>query len=86
LCLPSESKWSSPSFEAKPNWKIEEKKNSSGKLVGVILNGSLPPGESAQFNFTAKNPADSGKLYFRAVQIYEDGTKAEWLSDYRIGR
>jgi uncharacterized protein YcnI len=66
------------SFEPKTGWKIEEKKNASGKLVGVILNGSLPPGESAQFNFTAKNPGAAGKLSFKAVQIYEDGTKSEW--------
>jgi uncharacterized protein YcnI len=65
-------------FEPKAGWKIDEKKDSSGKLVGVILTGSLGPGESTQFNFTARNPGEGGKLLFRAIQIYEDGTKSEW--------
>jgi uncharacterized protein YcnI len=65
-------------FEPKAGWKIEERKNPSGKLVGVTLVGSLDPGESAQFNFTARNPAAEGKLSFKAIQIYEDGTTSEW--------
>ncbi len=65
-------------FEKKPGWKIEEKKDSSGKIIGVTLNGSLPPGESTQFSFTARNPGDPGKLVFKAIQTYEDGTKSEW--------
>ena len=66
------------SFEPKSGWKIEEKKDASGKLVGVVLAGSIPPGESAAFNFTARNPSDEGKLLFKAIQIYDDGTKSEW--------
>jgi uncharacterized protein YcnI len=65
-------------FEPKPGWKIEEKKDTSGKIIGVTLNGSLGPGESTQFNFTARNPGEPGKLIFRAIQTYEDGTKSEW--------
>src|SRR5262245_33823251 len=65
-------------FEPKAGWKIEEKKDASGKLIGVTLNGSLGPGESTQFNFTARNPATEGKLVFKAIQTYEDGTKSEW--------
>jgi uncharacterized protein YcnI len=66
------------SFEPKSGWKVEEKKDGSGKLVGVILTGSIPTGESAAFNFTARNPGDEGKLFFKAIQVYEDGTKSEW--------
>jgi uncharacterized protein YcnI len=65
-------------FEPKAGWKIEEKKDASGKMVGVILTGSLGPGESTQFSFTAKNPGLEGKISFKAIQIYEDGTKSEW--------
>jgi uncharacterized protein YcnI len=65
-------------FEPKPGWKIEEKKDASGKIIGVTLNGSLGPGESTQFNFTARNPGESGKLIFKAIQTYEDGTKSKW--------
>ena len=66
------------SFEAKSGWKIEEKKDASGKLVGAILTGSIPPGESSQFNFMARNPDEEGKLSFKAIQIYADGSKSEW--------
>ena len=66
------------SFEQKSGWKIEEKKDASGKLIGVVLTGSIPTGESAAFSFTARNPSDEGKLFFKAIQIYEDGTKSEW--------
>src|SRR5438552_751313 len=51
-------------FEPKAGWKIEEKKDSSGKMIGVTLFGSLGPGESTQFNFTARNPVAQGKLVF----------------------
>jgi uncharacterized protein YcnI len=66
------------SFEQKSGWKIEEKKDALGKLIGVVLTGSIPTGESAVFSFTARNPGDEGKLFFKAIQIYEDGTKSEW--------
>src|SRR5207253_2588894 len=66
------------SFEQKAGWKIEQKKDASGRIVGVVLNGSIPTGESSLFTFTAKNPTQQGKLFFKAIQIYEDGTKSEW--------
>ena len=66
------------SFEAKPGWKIEEKKNAAGKLIGVVLSGSIPPAQSVQFNFTARNPSGEGKLSFKAIQVYQDGSKVEW--------
>src|SRR5688572_13343425 len=45
------------SIEPKAGWKIEEKKNGSGKIVSAILSGgSIPPRETAEFYFTARNP------------------------------
>jgi hypothetical protein len=66
------------SFESKPEWKIEEKKDASGKLIGVILTGSIPTAESASFDFTARNPKEEGKLFWKVIQIYQDGSKSEW--------
>jgi hypothetical protein len=43
-----------------------------------ITKETYGPGESTQFSFTAKNPEVEGKLAFKAIQIYEDGTKSEW--------
>ena len=65
-------------FEFKTGWKIETKRNGSGRIIRVILNGSLGPAESTQFHFTARNPVTEGKLVFKAIQTYEDGTKSEW--------
>ena len=66
------------SFEPKPSWRIEMKKNASGRIVGAVLTGSIPPGDFSQFSFVARNPSEEGKLSFKAIQIYEDGTKSEW--------
>ncbi len=65
-------------FESKPQWKVAEKKDSSGKLVGMTLTGSIPTGESSEFNFMARNPAEEKKLVWKVIQIYEDGSKSEW--------
>jgi len=66
------------SFEPKTGWKIEERKNAAGRLMGVVLTGLIPPTESVQFNFMARNPSTEGKLSFKAIQIYQDGSRAEW--------
>jgi uncharacterized protein YcnI len=66
------------SIEPKAGWKIEQKKDSVGRLVGAVFTGSIPPGESNQFNFTARNPKETGKITFKAIQIYEDGSTSEW--------
>lgn len=66
------------SFESKAAWKIEEERGTSGNLLGVILTGSIPTGESSEFNFTARNPNEEGMLSWKVIQIYEDGSKSEW--------
>ena len=65
-------------FEAKTGWKIEQKRDGSGRITRVTLTGSLGPSETTQFYFTARNPVTEGPLMFKAIQIYEDGTKSEW--------
>ena len=66
------------SFESKAGWKIEEKKDAAGRLVGAILTGSIAPGESSTFDFMARNPAEESKLSWKVIQIYQDGSKSEW--------
>ena len=65
-------------FDAKSGWKIESNKDAAGKLRSASLTGSIPPGESALFTFTATNPSEATKLSWKVVQIYEDGSKSEW--------
>jgi uncharacterized protein YcnI len=66
------------SVEPKPEWKVEEKKDASGRLIGMTLTGSIPTGESSEFNFMARNPSADSKLIWRVIQVYQDGTKSEW--------
>lgn len=66
------------SLEPKADWKIEEVKDASGKLQRAILTGSIPTGQSAQFNFKAQNPNEEGALSLKVIQIYEDGSRSEW--------
>ena len=64
--------------EPKPDWKVEEKKDSSGRLTGMTLTGSIPTGESSEFNFMARNPSAENKLIWKVIQVYQDGSKSEW--------
>ncbi len=66
------------SFEPKPGWMIEEKKDRAGRLVGAVLIGSIPTGESSEFYFTGWNPSEVGTLSWKVIQIYQDGSKSEW--------
>jgi len=60
-------------------WKIEEKKDSQGKITGVIWSGgSIPFAEYKEFVFEAKNPSTEAKIDWKVIQIYEDGTRSEW--------
>jgi uncharacterized protein YcnI len=60
-------------------WKIEEKKDPQGKIVGVIWSGgSIPFAEYREFVFEANNPSTETKLGWKVIQIYEDGTRSEW--------
>jgi len=67
------------SVDAKEGWKIDLKKDSSGKIVGAIWSGgSIAPREIAEFGFQAHNPNEESKLVWKVIQVYEDGSKSEW--------
>ena len=55
------------------------KKDGQGKITGAIWSGgSIPFSEYREFYFVAKNPMAEMKLAWKAVQIYENGTRSEW--------
>ena len=67
------------SFEEVTGWKIEQKKDSQGKITGAVWSGGpIPFAEYREFHFDAKNPATEAKLEWKVVQIYQDGTRSEW--------
>ena len=67
------------SVEEKAGWKIELKKDASGKIVGATWSGStIAPRAVGEFGFVARNPAQETTLVWKVVQIYEDESKSEW--------
>lgn len=67
------------SVDEKAGWKVELKKDSSGKTIGAAWSGStIAPHDIAEFGFSARNPEQETELAWKIVQIYEDGTRSEW--------
>ena len=67
------------SVEAKEGWKIEVKKDASGKITGAAWSGaSLAPRDIVEFGISARNPKEEAKLVWKVVQIYEDDSRSEW--------
>lgn len=67
------------SVDPKEGWKIELKKDSTGRIVAAVWSGgSIAPREIAEFGFQALNPNEETKLVWKVIQVYEDGTKSEW--------
>jgi len=70
------------SLAEKPGWKVEPKRDVSGKIVGAVWSGSsIPPRQVVEFGFVARNPAEETKLVWKVVQIYEDGSRSEWTGE-----
>ena len=65
-------------FEFKPGWKIDFKKDESGKIVGATWTGKVQPYEFVEFGMLGINPKEETNLVWRFVQYYEDGTKEEF--------
>jgi uncharacterized protein YcnI len=49
----------------------------SDRTTGIVWKMRINPGEFAEFAFMARNPTQ-GKLVWKAVQHFVDGTKTEW--------
>ena len=50
-----------------------------GRIVAITWKQEIKPKESAQFVFTATNPAAAGQLTWKAHQLYADGTTVNWV-------
>jgi uncharacterized protein YcnI len=67
------------SVDPKEGWKIEVKKDPSGRIAGAIWSGgSIAPKDIADFVFQARNPNEETKLVWKVIQVYADGSKSEW--------
>ena len=59
-------------------WKVETKRNETGRIVGATWTGSIAPRAVAEFGLIAKNPASPTTLSWKFVQRYADGVTMEW--------
>jgi uncharacterized protein YcnI len=65
-------------FEFKPGWKIDFKKDSTGKITGAVWTGKIAPYEFVEFGMLGINPKEGSSLVWKFVQYYEDGSKEEF--------
>ena len=65
-------------FEFKPGWKIDFKKDDSGKIIGATWIGKIVPYEFVEFGMLGINPKEGTSLVWKFVQYYEDGSKEEF--------
>lgn len=69
-------------FAAKAGWTIETTTNDEGYVVRAVWSdGSIPPGQAEEFNFTARNPGEATTLVWKVIQVHADGTTAEWVGE-----
>ena len=80
LKVPGELQFVSPTVH--PGWDITTAKNGSGENTVVTditwAGGSIPVSQRDDFTFSAKVPAKTSALQWKAYQTYEDGTVVSW--------
>ena len=70
------------SVEPNEGWKEEQRKDSAGRIVGLIWSGgSIKPKLRSDFFLVGKNPSRPGMLAWKVIQIYEDGTESKWSGE-----
>ena len=66
-------------IDEKPGWNLEQKKDASGKIIGVTWSGSsIAPREVVEFTFVGRNPSEGAQITWSVIQIYQDGSRSEW--------
>ena len=66
-------------FEANPGWTAVFQRDAAGTIVSVAIDGgSIPPRESSEFSFLARNPSEAAELVWEIRQVYADGNSSDW--------
>lgn len=55
-----------------------ETRRESGRIVAITWKREIPPRQTAEFAFTARNPK-SEQVMWKAHQRFADGTSADWV-------
>ena len=67
------------SVDPKEGWKIEVRKDASGKIAAATWSGgNIAPNDIAEFGFQARNPNSAARLIWKVIQVYADGSKSQW--------
>lgn len=56
-----------------------ELKKTGDRVTMIVWKTSIPPGERAELNFTAQNPPSGAEIVWKAHQLYQDGSRADWV-------
>jgi uncharacterized protein YcnI len=59
-------------------WKYELKRDADKRIVGIVWTMTIPPGEFAEFAFTARLPREGTQVVWPLRQKFADGTVSEW--------
>lgn len=61
-----------------PGFLRSVERDADGRVVAVTWTGRIRPDEFQRFLFSARNPAQPGKLSWAVEQSYADGTLVRW--------
>ena len=56
-----------------------EIKNNGDRVTAIVWKTSIPAGQRAELNFTARNPAAGAEISWKAHQYFADGSRADWI-------
>ena len=67
-----------------PEGAAHEVKKDGDRIVGITWTKEIPAKQSAQFLFTAKNPAAAGEITWKVQQRFADGTSRDWTPGTKL--
>lgn len=60
-------------------WTYELKRQDQ-RIVGIVWQMDIKPGEFAEFAFVARNPRDKAQVVWTLRQRFADGTVSDWTT------
>jgi uncharacterized protein YcnI len=61
-----------------PGWKLDLRRDATGRIVSAAWSGSLLPAADVHFTFSALNPATPVTVEWKVIQTYADALRVEW--------
>jgi uncharacterized protein YcnI len=67
------------SFADVPEWQLQMRRDSTGRITGATWTGSLRPERFVEFPFVAVNPREAMRVVWPVYQTYSDGERVGWV-------